>query len=104
MNLSRRLFLTGLIAAPVIVRPGILMPVKPVTMTATEAAYRMEQFKAEFMAGFDRMRDRLINPPLFLHPSEVAYFARYDALPTHWRQIETIHVQNSTQSPIDSVL
>jgi hypothetical protein len=30
MILSRRSFLTGLIAAPIIVRAGIIMPVKPI--------------------------------------------------------------------------
>ena len=29
MILSRRSFLVGLVAAPVIIRPGILMPVRP---------------------------------------------------------------------------
>ena len=32
MILSRRSFLTGLIAAPVIVRAGIIMPVKPLDL------------------------------------------------------------------------
>lgn len=37
MILSRRSFLSGLLAAPIIVRPGILMPVKPLIYTIEPA-------------------------------------------------------------------
>jgi hypothetical protein len=94
MTISRRLFLTGLLAAPVIVRAGVLMPVRPV--------YSMAAFREEFLLGFEQMRERLINPPLILHASQAARFAHYDALLTAWQRHQDVLMMAALDVPLPS--
>lgn len=59
---SRRSILFGLLAAPVVVRAGLIMPVRPVAheMTATEAMSRRERYWAELVAAWERHQDALM--------------------------------------------
>lgn len=94
--ITRRSILFGLLAAPIVVRAGLCMPVRPMV-------YDMAAFRADFEAGLDRLRERLINPPLILHRSQAAHFERYGALPLNWRLIEPLtYVRESSNIPLDA--
>jgi hypothetical protein len=70
MNLSRRGFIAGLLAAPIIVRPGILMPVKPlpiegrlgtftgISFTQSELSLTIEQFSQRYIQPAMRELER----------------------------------------------
>jgi hypothetical protein len=58
--ITRRSILFGLIAAPVVVRAGLIMPVRPVSMTATEVLDRMALFREEFIAAFEARKSLLL--------------------------------------------
>jgi hypothetical protein len=59
--MNRRGFLAGIgaaLAAPAIVKAGVLMPVKPTLI--------MPMTAAEILALREAMLDRIINPPIFV--------------------------------------
>jgi hypothetical protein len=65
MILARRAFLTGLVAAPVIVRAGLIMPIKPLIEpadfdTATMKFTAVERpLRWAYVYGFDQLGKRI---------------------------------------------
>lgn len=84
MILSRRSILFGLLAAPIVVRPGLLMPVKPVIQPHVGDLIFDRKGKIIGVYGFD-MDGRNIYESIFM-PDD----AKAVEVPGRWRTITEI--------------